>query len=265
MTTRPAATTSLVDASDRPVVAYYRVSRPSQGRSGLGLEAQRSTVERYLHAYPGRVIAELTEVESGRKNDRPRFLEALWLCRVYDAKLVIARLDRLSRSAAMIAGLLESGVDFVAADMPLANRFTIHIIAAVAEYELVLMSARVKAAIAIAQAKGKRWGGNHRPDIRERLKGGSVASKIARAKRATARARDMAPLLRELRDSGESLCGIARELTAMEIPPPNGGKRWYPKTVERMFGYAGERLPRPRASRRTEAERIQRRDRAAAA
>jgi hypothetical protein len=103
--------------SDRAFVVYYRVSPKQQKRSGLGLLAQQDSAQRYITANPGRVLAELTEIESGRSRDRPQLKEALRLCRVYDAKLIIARLDRLARSIAMIAGLLESDVDFVAADM----------------------------------------------------------------------------------------------------------------------------------------------------
>jgi len=231
-------------------VAYYRVSTAQQGRSGLGLEAQKQSVWRYLSANPGRLIAEITEVESGGKNNRPKVAEALWLCRVYDAKLVIARLDRLSRNVALIAGLLESGVDFVAADMPLANRFTIHLITAVAEYEAKLISERIKAAFAVAKVRGKKLGGPRRADFRDYFKGGSAASAIARAERAKAHARDMAPLLRELRDAGQSLYAIARELTAMEIPTPSSrGKQWYPAVVRRRFIYAGEKLPKRRGDK----------------
>jgi DNA invertase Pin-like site-specific DNA recombinase len=247
---QPSHKTSWPDPSDRPIVAYYRVSTVQQGRSGLGLEAQRESVRRYLNANPGRLIVELTEVESGGKNNRPKVAEALWLCRVYEAKLVIARLDRLSRNVALVAGLLESGVDFVAADMPLANRFTIHLIAAVAEYEAKLISERTKAAFAVAKARGKKRGGPRRADFRDYFKGGSAASAIARSERANARARDMAPLLRELRDAGHSLCAIARKLTAMEIPTPSSrGKQWYPAVVRRHFVYAGEKLPKRRGDK----------------
>ena len=112
--------------SNRPLVVYYRVSTQQQKRSGLGLLAQLDLVRRYIYANSGRVLAEVTEIESGRSKDRPQLKEALRLCRVYSATLIIARLDRLARSVAMIASLLESDVDFVAADMPLANpsRFT---------------------------------------------------------------------------------------------------------------------------------------------
>jgi DNA invertase Pin-like site-specific DNA recombinase len=137
------------DVSAQPVVAYYRVSTRQQQRSGLGLMAQQDAVQRYVSTCPGKLLAELTEVESGRKSGRPKLKEALWLCRVYGAKLVIARLDRLARS------LVETGVEFVAVDMSLANRFTIHIRAAVAEYEARLISERSKAAIAAAKARGR--------------------------------------------------------------------------------------------------------------
>ena len=149
--------------SDRPLVVYYRVSTEQQRRSGLGLLAQQDSARRYITANPGPVFAELTEIESGRSKDRPQLKEALRVCRVYNAKLIIARLDRLARSVSMIAGLLESDVDFIAADMPLANRFTIHILAAVAEYEARLISERTKAAFAAAKARGRKFG-NPRPD-----------------------------------------------------------------------------------------------------
>ena len=144
--------------SAQPVIAYYRVSTRQQARSGLGLPGQQDAVRRYVAANGCKVLAELTEVESGRDSGRPKLAEALWFCRVYDAKLVIARLDRLARSTAMIAGLMKSGVDFVAADMPLANRFTIHILAAVAEYEARLISERTKAAFAAPKARGRKLG-----------------------------------------------------------------------------------------------------------
>ena len=172
-------------------------------------------MKRYLAANPGRVIAELTEVESGRNKDRPVIREALWMCRVYDAKLVVARLDRLARSCAMIASILTSGVDFVAADMPLANRFTIHILELVAEYEARLISERTKAALAAAKARGRKFGcpGTRSTAIL------TTAAREAAAKaicmRAKLRALDYVPLLCELRDRGETTHGIALQLTAM--------------------------------------------------
>ena len=228
--------------SEQPLVAYYRVSSRQQKRSGLGLEAQRLTVRAYMEACPGKLIAELTEVESGTKNDRPIIKEALWYCRVYGAKLVVARLDRLARSTALIASLLESGVDFVAADMPMANRFTVHILAAVAEYEAHLISERTRAAFAAAKARGKPI---HSSKHYSKLSPAAFEAAIrVRRERSKARALEYAPLLCVLRDKGESIAGIAAQLTLMEIEPPRHCRRWYPRTIGRLFKIAGERPPK---------------------
>src|ERR1700732_5049789 len=113
-------------------VAYYRVSTARQGRSGLGLEAQQGAVASYLNGGSWRLLAEFTEIETGKRNDRPQLAAALDLCRKSKATLVIAKLDRLSRNVAFISGLMEAGADFVAVDMPHANRLTLHVLAAVA-------------------------------------------------------------------------------------------------------------------------------------
>jgi DNA invertase Pin-like site-specific DNA recombinase len=243
------------DVKNQPVVAYCRVSTRQQKRSGLGLMAQHDAIYRYLSTCPGRLLVELTEVESGRKSDRPKLKEALWLCRVYGAKLVIARLDRLARSVALIASLIESGVDFVAVDMPLANRFTIHILAAVAEYEARLISERGKAAIAAAKARGRKFGN---PDPRTH-RFSTVARKAgvrAIREKAKARALDYLPLLCELRDRGETIHGIAFQLTSMGIRTPRNRVIWRDRMVARIFEYAGERKPRPWASRQTRGVRL---------
>jgi DNA invertase Pin-like site-specific DNA recombinase len=119
----------------RRYVAYYRVSTKQQGRSGLGLEAQRASVQAFLRSVSGELFAEFTEVESGTRAERPQFHEALRTRRIYSAALVIARLDRLVRNVALISMLMESDIEFIAADFPHANRLTIHILAAIAEYE----------------------------------------------------------------------------------------------------------------------------------
>jgi hypothetical protein len=116
-------------------VAYYRVSTDRQGRSGLGLDAQRKAVMDYLNGGAWELIGEFTEVESGKHSDRPELAKALASCRKQRARLVIARLDRLSRNLAFIATLMESGVEFVAVDNPTANKLTVHILAAVAQHE----------------------------------------------------------------------------------------------------------------------------------
>lgn len=231
---------ALVDPEGRAYVAYYRVSTQQQGQSGLGLEGQRADVLRYLGENPGRLIAEVTEIESGRHDDRPKLREAMRLCRVYDAILVVARLDRLSRSVALISSIMESGLEFVMVDFPLANRFTMHILAAVAEYEVWLISERTRAALAAAKARGVKIGGLRQTDWRRHFKQGNAAGNAARLKRARARALDLAPLLCRLRDGGKSVGAIAVELTRMEIETLGGGRKWYPAAVRRMFFLSGE-------------------------
>jgi DNA invertase Pin-like site-specific DNA recombinase len=238
--------------TDRPLVVYYRVSTRQQKRSGLGLLAQQDSAHRYVTANPGRLLAELTEVESGRLTDRPQLKEALRLCRVYDAKLIIARLDGLARSVTMIAELMESDVDFVAADMPLANRFTIHILTAVAEYEARLISDRTKAAFAAAKARGRTFG-NPRPETHrfsDLARKAKVKAERARSKK---RALDFAPLLCQLRDQGQTINEIAQHLTALGVQRPRGGIAWGHTTVRRMFEHAGERKPKSRFGRRPQA------------
>jgi DNA invertase Pin-like site-specific DNA recombinase len=126
-------------------IAYYRVSTVRQGQSGLGLDAQRTAVAAFV-AGRGELVAEFVEVESGRRGNRPQLAAALDLCHRRRAVLVIAKLDRLARSVAFISNLMESGVAFIACDMPLANRLTLHILAAVAEHETEMVSARTVAA-----------------------------------------------------------------------------------------------------------------------
>ena len=202
-----------------PVVTYLRVSTDRQGQSGLGLEAQRAAVAPYVEA--GRLLGEFVEVESGRKDDRPQLAAALALCRQHKARLVIAKLDRLARSVALISGLMESGVEFVAADMPEANRFMLHIMAAVAEHEREMISQRTRAALAAAKARGTRLG-NPRPDT-ARMRA-SVLRRVA-----TFRA-GVLPLIRSLQAEGRSLRGIATELNAKGIASPRGGL-WYAASV----------------------------------
>src|ERR1700755_90925 len=136
------------------VVAYYRVCTAAQGRSGLGLEAQRSAVEGYCRGRDCQLLSEFTEVESGKRNDRPELAKALHHAKVTGATLVIAKLDRLSRNVAFLAALQESGTRFVCADMPEANERTIHIMAAVAQAERKMISQRTRDALAAAKARG---------------------------------------------------------------------------------------------------------------
>jgi DNA invertase Pin-like site-specific DNA recombinase len=143
----------------RKFVSYLRVSTARQGISGLGLEAQRASVAGYLNGGDWTLVQEVLEVESGKRNDRPALAEALKLCRKHKATLVIAKLDRLARNVAFISNLMESGVEFIAVDMPQANRFVVHIMAAVAEQEADAISKRTKAALQAAKERGTKLGG----------------------------------------------------------------------------------------------------------
>jgi DNA invertase Pin-like site-specific DNA recombinase len=198
-------------------VAYFRVSTDRQGKSGLGLEAQRKSVLDYLNGGRWELAAEFTEIESGKRSDRPELDKALAGCKKYKAKLVIAKLDRLSRNLAFIATLTDSGVEFIAVDNPHANKLTIHILAAVAQHEREIISARTSAALQAAKARGKRLGN----------------PKLAEARRHAARAKkeksdrysaNVGPLIREIQSSGiKSLRGIARALAARGIRTARGG------------------------------------------
>jgi DNA invertase Pin-like site-specific DNA recombinase len=214
-------------------IAYYRISTDRQGKSGLGLDAQRTAVTDYLNGGSWTLVGEFVEVESGRKSDRPELLKALAACRRQGATLVIAKLDRLSRNVAFVSNLMEAGVDFVAVDFPQANRLTIHILAAVAEHEREMISARTKAALAAAKARGVKLGGNRgmRPEWQAKGAAGSLAARQAKAQ---ARAADLKPILEEIRASGAtSLRTIAAELNSRGIPAPRGGA-WTATSVMRV-------------------------------
>ena len=139
-------------------VSYLRVSTQQQGDSGLGIEAQRAAVADYLNGGDWALLAEYVEVESGKRNDRPQLMAALAYAKATGATVVIAKWDRLARNVAFVSAVLDGGVDFVACDNPHATRFTIHILAAVAEYEAAAVSTRTKAALAARKARGGRMG-----------------------------------------------------------------------------------------------------------
>ena len=203
--------------SEQPTkwVCYYRCSTQEQGRSGLGLEAQRTTVAGFIANKPGEVIAELTEIESGRKANRPKLMEALEICRKRKAHLVIAKLDRLARSVRVISTLMDSGVPFSAADMPNANRFMIHVYSAVAEEEARLIGERTKQALRAARARGVDIGAT-----------GRVLA--ARHKQeATERAEHYRDLVAQLRFSGvATVRGFRDALNEQGVASPGGG-RWH--------------------------------------
>lgn len=203
-------------------IAYYRVSTAEQGRSGLGLEAQQAAVQNYLNGGTWELVGDFTEVESGRKSERPELGKALALCKKHKATLVIARLDRLARNVHFISGLMEAKVKFVACDMPEATPFMLHIYAAVAQEEARAISARTKAALAAAKARGVRLG----------VHGAETLAPRYRAE-AKARAEQIAPVIRQLQRDGYSMRGIAVELDKRRIETPRGGS-WHPQLVKRI-------------------------------
>ncbi len=216
-------------------VAYYRVSTDKQGRSGLGLEAQRAAVGAHVTGASGHVTAEFVEVESGRKRDRPQLALALAAARVHRAVLVIAKLDRLARNVHFVSGLMESGVEFIAADMPTVNRLTVHILAAVAEEETRMISSRTKAALAAAKARGVVLGN---PNLRAGSPEQARAANAAKTVRAREKAADLLPLIEQARRAGaETLRQVADALAARGVPTPSGrGARWHPVQVARVMG-----------------------------
>lgn len=203
----------------RRFIAYYRVSTGRQASSGLGIDAQRASVWEFLAANEGRLLAEFSETISGRKDDRPQLNSALALCRVARATLIIARLDRLSRNVKMISRLMESGLDFVTADFPFANKFTIHVLAAIAEYELQLQSERTKSAIAALREHGVEPAKPKREIVRRFPPGCQQLSALARRSRSEARARDLAPLIWRSIADGKSYRVIADQFNAQGIRP----------------------------------------------
>lgn len=213
-------------------VAYYRVSTARQGRSGLGLDAQRQAVAAFLNGGAWSLVAEFTEVESGKDNARPQLAAALAACRLHGARLVIAKLDRLSRNAAFLLTLRDGGVRFVAADMPDANEMTIGILAVVAQHEREQISARTKAALAVAKARGRKLG--NPANLRNQALG-SVRGNAARSGKAKARVVDLAPVVTRLREAGAtSLRELAEGLNREGIPAARGGG-WSATQVARVL------------------------------
>src|SRR6056297_2790124 len=212
------------DAAPNPkLVAYERVSTARQGKSGLGLEAQRKAIDDYANSKGGAILARFTEVESGRKNDRPELEKALQLARITGATLVIAKLDRLSRNAAFLLTLRDAGVSFVACDMPEANDLTVGIMALVAQQEREAISRRTKEALAAAKARGVKLGNpNGAAALRRAGKGGAALRDTVR-QNADEHARALAPVIAELQAAGHTtLRALAAELNARHIRTRRG-------------------------------------------
>jgi DNA invertase Pin-like site-specific DNA recombinase len=222
-------------AAGQRLVAYERVSTARQGASGLGLEVQRKVIEDFAASRGAKVQARFTEVESGRKADRPELAKALHLAKVTGATLVIAKLDRLSRNAAFLLALRDSGVRFVAVDMPEANDLTVGIMALVAQAEREAISRRTKEALAVAKARGVKLGNPNGAESLRRAGKGGAAFRATVSANAAAFAADLAPVLADIRAAGHtSLRAIAAELTARGIRTRRGGQ-WGVGNVMRLL------------------------------
>jgi DNA invertase Pin-like site-specific DNA recombinase len=214
-------------------VAYLRVSTQKQGRSGLGLEAQRESVRHYVASVSGTLSAEYVEVESGKLKDRPKLALALAACRLHGATLIVAKLDRLARNVAFVSNFLESGAEFIAVDFPQANRMMIQMLAVIGEYEAKLISDRTTVALAAYKRRGGTLGGD-RGNIQAIQRKGSRAGNAARTAIALQRANDLQPHIAELRSMGAvSLAQIAAGLNSRGIPTARGGE-WSAVQVSRV-------------------------------
>jgi DNA invertase Pin-like site-specific DNA recombinase len=201
-------------------VSYLRVSTDQQGKSGLGIEAQRELVKRHLG--DARPIQEFVEVESGKRTDRPQ----LAACRAHRATLIIAKLDRLARNLHFISGLMESGVDFIAADKPHANRLTIHILSAVAEEEARMISRRDKDALVAAKVRGVKLGNHNGARAFRGKQIGNAAAITAVKAKAASRAADIVAEIERIRsDVGMTSYGaIAKALNESGVRTARGGR-----------------------------------------
>lgn len=223
-------------ASQGKFVAYYRVSTGRQGRSGLGLDAQRTAVDRYLNGGDWQIVAEYTEVESGKLSARPQLDKALAAARLHRCPLVVSKVDRLTRSVAFLSRLLEAGVDVRFADLPqiegATGRFMLQQMVAVAELEAGMISARTKAALAAAKRRGVKLGGDRGVVPSDRVR--AQARRVVQ-QRANERAADIAGKIAELEAAGaKSLRQIADGLNAAGIPTARGQGQWSAVQVQRV-------------------------------
>ena len=213
-------------------VAYYRVSTEGQGKSGLGLEAQKQAVQDYVSNHDN-IISQFIEIESGKKNDRPELNAALECAKQNGATLLIAKLDRLARNVAFIANLLDSGVDVVAVDMPAANKFMLHVMAAVAEQEALAISQRTKAALKAAKERGVLLGwSNPKKQCEQKI---SSALGVATNKtKADEFAMKMYPCFLQLELEGKTNpSDMAKALNERGIKTARG-RKWYPSSARNL-------------------------------
>lgn len=222
------------------VITYYRVSTAGQGRSGLGLEAQRDAVARFCEGRCCEVLGEYVEVESGKWNDRPELSKALQHAKVTGATLVVAKMDRLSRNAAFLLTLRDSGAKLVAADNPDVNDMTVGILAVVAEEERKAISARTKAALQAAKRRGVRLGNPNGAAALRRARKGNQAALAAIQSGADRHASDLAPVIEHLRAQGHhSLRQLASALNDQHYRTPRGGA-WHATSVKNLLARIGQ-------------------------
>jgi len=217
------------------ITTYLRVSTSRQGDSGLGLEAQRAAIAAFADKRSASIVREFVEVESGKNNDRPQLAAALHMAKVTGSVLVIAKLDRLSRNAAFLLALRDSGVRFIAVDMPDANDLTVGIMSLVAQQEREAISQRTKDALKAAKARGQILGNpNGAAALKRAAKGNDAAVSTIKAK-ANAFANDLRPIIADIKASGiVSLGGIAKELTTRRISTARGGP-WTKTNVSNLL------------------------------
>lgn len=218
-------------------VGYIRVSTQKQGRSGLGLEAQKESITNYLNGGRWSLVGEFVEVESGKRSDRPELAKALSLCRLHRATLLVAKLDRLARNVAFISALMEAGVKFVAVDLPMANELTVHVMAAMAQYEAKAISERTRVALAQAKARGAVLGGRKvSADRWARIASrGRRAGTAARSEMASKWSADVLPIIDDIRKGGaSSLREIAAGLNERQIQTRRGAE-WNAVQVQRVL------------------------------
>lgn len=214
-------------------VAYYRVSTQRQGTSGLGLEAQEKSVGDFILHRGATLLCSFTEIESGKRADRPQLAKALAVAKAAGATLLIAKLDRLARNVAFISNLMDAGVEVTAADMPEANRFMLHVMAAVAEHEARAISDRTRAALAARKARGLPcgWAIPSRVDHATAVQ----AATVQRGQIADAFAMRAGPRIQAMRGQGKTLRAIAADLNEIGFPTPRKGAQWHDTSVRNVL------------------------------
>lgn len=221
------------------VVLYRRVSTQTQGRSGLGIEAQELAVRQFCAERACDVIGDYVEIESGKRDSRPELVKALHTARITGATLVVAKLCRLSRNVAFLAQLQDSGVKFIATDMPFANELTIHVMAAVAQAERKATSIRTQEALRARKARGLRLGNPNGAQALRRAQKGNTAALATVKANADRRARDIEPILRAVLVAGDcSYRRVANELNSRGIMTARQGK-WHPATAKALMDRLG--------------------------